>query len=53
MRHQDLETDAQNLLRRLVKTVDKKLQLQVNDGPTPQDPYLSLALSQGPHHATM
>jgi hypothetical protein len=53
MRHQDLETDAQNLLRRIVKTVDKKLQLQVNDGPTPQDPYLSLALSQGPHHATM
>ena len=53
MRHQDLETDAQNLLRRLVKTVDKKLQLQVNDGPTPQDPYLSLALSQGQNHATM
>ncbi len=53
MRHQDLETDAQSLLRKVVKSVDKKLQLQINDGPTPQDPYLALALTQGPLHATM
>jgi hypothetical protein len=53
MRHQDLETDAQTLLRRIVRTVDKKLQMQLNDGPTPQDPFLSLALSRGPQHATM
>jgi hypothetical protein len=53
MRHQDLETDAQHLLRRIVRTVDKRLQLQVNDGPTPQDHLLAVALSQGPHHATM
>jgi hypothetical protein len=53
MRHQDLETDAQNLLRKIVRTVDKKLQLQLNDGPTPQDPYLSVALSRGAHHANM
>lgn len=53
MRHQDLETDAQVLLRKIVKTVDKKLQLQLNDGPTPQDPMLALALSQGQLHATM
>ncbi len=53
MRHQDVETDAQNLLRKIVRTVDKKLQIQLNDGPSPQDPYLSLALTQGAHHATM
>ena len=53
MRHQDLETDAQNLLRKIVKTVDKRLQLQVNDGPTPQDPLLSLALTRGSQHASM
>ena len=53
MRHQDLETDAQNVLRKIVRTVDKKLQLQLNDGPTPQDPYLSLALTQGASHAVM
>lgn len=53
MRHQDLETDAQNLLRRIVRTVDKRLQHQVNDGPTPQDPMLSVALTQGQLHATM
>ena len=53
MRHQDLETEAQNLLRRIVRTVDKRIQLQVNDGPTPQDPMLSVALTSGHQHATM
>jgi hypothetical protein len=53
MRHQDLETEAQNLLRKIVRTVDKRLQLQVNDGPTPQDPLLSVALTRGQQHATM
>ena len=53
MRHQDLETDAQVLLRKIVRTVDKKLQLQLNDGPTPQDPLLSLALTRGSQHASM
>jgi hypothetical protein len=53
MRHQDVETDAQSLLRKIVRTVDKKLQMQLNDGPTPQDPLLSLALSKGQHHAVM
>ena len=53
MRHQDVETEAQNLLRKIVKTVDKRLQLQLNDGPTPQDPLLSVALTRGQQHATM
>jgi hypothetical protein len=53
MRHQDLETEAQHLLRKIVRTVDKRLQLQVNDGPTPQDPMLSVAFTRGPQHATM
>lgn len=53
MRHQDLETEAQNLLRKIVRTVDKRLQLQVNDGPTPQDHLLSVAFTQGHQHATM
>ena len=53
MRHQDLETNAQHLLRRIVRTIDKWLQLQVNDGPTPQDPLLSIALARGQQHATM
>ena len=53
MRHQDLETEAQNLLRKIVRTVDKRLQIQLNDGPTPQDPLLSLALSKGANHASM
>jgi hypothetical protein len=53
MRHQDLETEAQNLLRKIVRTVDKRLQLQLNDGPTPQDPLLSVALTRGAQHATM
>ena len=53
MRHQDLETDAQQLLRKIVRTVDKRLQLQLNDGPTPQDHMLSLHLTQGPQQATM
>ena len=53
MRHQDLETDAQNLLRKIIRTVDKRLQHQVNDGPTPQDPLLSVALTRGHQHATL
>ena len=53
MRHQDVETEAQHLIRKIVRTVDKRLQLQLNDGPSPQDPLLSLALSRGQQHATM
>ena len=53
MRHQDLENDAQTLLRKIVRTVDKKLQLQIQDGPTPQDPFLAAALSRGNQHAVM
>jgi hypothetical protein len=53
MRHQDLETEAQNLLRKIVRTVDKRMQMQVNDGPTPQDPMLAVAFSRGQQHATM
>jgi hypothetical protein len=53
MRHQDVETDAQQLLRKIVRSVDKRLQLQLNDGPTPQDPLLSVHLTQGPQQATM
>src|SRR6185436_13372472 len=53
MRHQDLETDAHNELRKIVRSVDKKLQLQVQDGPTPQDPLLNLQLVQGALQATM
>ncbi len=40
MRHQDLETDAHHELRKIMRSVDKKVQLQVQDGPTPQDPLL-------------
>jgi len=53
MRHQDLETDAHNELRKIVRTVDKKLQLQVQDGPTSQDPLLKLHLSQGTLQAVL
>jgi len=53
MRHQDVETEAQHLIRKIVRTVDKRIQLQLNDGPTPQDPLLSLALTRGQQHATM
>ena len=53
MRHQDLETDAHTQLRKIVRTVDKKIQLQVLDGPTPQDPLLKLHLSQGALQAEM
>ncbi len=53
MRHQDLETEAQNLLRRIVRTVDKRVQIQLNDGPTPQDPLLSVALTRGTQHAVL
>ena|SRR3989337_2756820 len=53
MRQQDLETNAQHALRAIVRSIDKKLQLQVQDGPTPQDPLLMLALSQGTLQATV
>ncbi|MEB2285074.1 MAG: hypothetical protein B6D46_10055 [Polyangiaceae bacterium UTPRO1] len=53
MRHQDLETEAHNLLRKIVRTVDKRLQIQLSDGPTPQDHLLSLGLSRGQQQATM
>lgn len=53
MRHQDLETEAHNLLRKIIRTVDKRLQIQLNDGPTPQDHLLSLGLTRGHHQATM
>ncbi len=53
MRHQDVETEAQNLLRKIVRTVDKRLQLQLNDGPTPQDHLLSVNLTRGQQHVTM
>ncbi len=53
MRHQDLETDAHTQLRKIVRSVDKKIQLMVQDGPTPQDPLLKLHLSQGSLQAEM
>jgi hypothetical protein len=53
MRHQDLETDAQLDLQRIVRSVDKKLQHQVQDGPTSQDPFLTLTISQGQSQASM
>ena len=52
-RHQDLETDAHNELRKIVRSVDKKIQLQVMDGPSPQDPLLSIQLVQGTLQATV
>jgi hypothetical protein len=53
MRQQDLETNAQQELRKIVRSVDKKLHVQVVDGPTPQDPLLLLQLTQGHFSATM
>jgi hypothetical protein len=53
MRQQDLETDAHHELRNIVRSIDKKLQLQIQDGPTPQDPLLLLSLTQGTLQATM
>ena len=53
MRQQDLETEAQNELRRIVRTIDKKVQLQIQDGPTPQDPFVTLTLVQGSLQASM
>jgi hypothetical protein len=47
MRHQDLENDAQHELRRIVRSIDKRLQYQVQDGPSGQDPFLTLTLSHG------
>ncbi len=52
MRHQDLETDAHSELRRIVRTIDKKVQLQVQDGPSPQDPLVTVQLVQGTLQAT-
>jgi hypothetical protein len=53
MRHQDLEHDAQHELQRIIRSIDKKLQHQVLDGPTGQDPFVVLALSQGSLQAQM
>jgi hypothetical protein len=53
MRHQDLETDAHHELRKIVRSVDKRIQLQVLDGPSPQDPLLSIQLGQGTLQATV
>lgn len=53
MRHQELETNAHNELRKIVKTVDKKLTAQIQDGPSPQDPYVTLALTQGSTQGSM
>jgi hypothetical protein len=53
MRQQDLETDAQHELRRIVRSIDKKVQLQIQDGPTPQDPLIMLTLVQGSLQASM
>jgi hypothetical protein len=53
MRQQDLETDAHQHLRKIVRSIDKKLQLQVQDGPTPQDPLVTLALNQGAQQVSM
>lgn len=53
MRHQELETNAHTELRKIVKTVDKKLIAQVQDGPSPQDPYVTLSLVQGNAQVTM
>ena len=53
MRHQDLETGVHTQLRKIVRTIDKKIQLQIQDGPTPQDPLLKLHLSQGSLQAEM
>ena len=53
MRHQELETSAHHELRRIVRSVDKRLSLQIQDGPTPQDPFVMLALSQSAQQVTM
>ncbi len=53
MRVQDLENDAQLDLQRIVRSIDKKMQHQVQDGPTNQDPLLALTLSQGTLQASM
>ncbi|MBI3767071.1 MAG: hypothetical protein HY271_01095 [Deltaproteobacteria bacterium] len=53
MRHQDLETNAHNELRKIIRSIDKKVQLQVQDGPSPQDPLLGIQLVQGTLQATM
>lgn len=53
MRVHDLENDAQLDLQRIVRSIDKKVQHQVHDGPTTQDPFLVLTLNQGSIQASM
>ena len=53
MRQQDLETDAHHELRRIARTVDKKVHLQIQDGPSPQDPLITLLLTQGTLQASI
>jgi hypothetical protein len=53
MRHQDLETDAHTALRKIVRSIDKKVTLQVQDGKSPQDPMLNLTLTQGTLQASV
>jgi len=53
MRHQDLDTEAQHDLRAIVRSVDKKIQMQVQDGRSPQDQFVTVGLSQGSAQASM
>jgi len=53
MRQQDLENVAQHALRKIVRSIDKKLLLQLHDGPSPQDPFVTLTLTQGMLQASM
>ena len=53
MRAQDLETDAQLDLQRIVRSIDKKMHHTVHDGPTGQDPFLVVTLGQGALEASM
>ena len=53
MRHQELDVDAQQVLRAIIRSVDKKLSYQVQDGRSPQDPMVMLALTQGTLTASM
>src|SRR5262245_32151513 len=53
MRHQELDVDAQQALRAIIRSVDKKLQYHLQDGRSPQDPMVVLAFSQGTLTASM
>jgi hypothetical protein len=53
MRQQELDAAAHQELRKIVRSVDKKLQMHVQDGKTSQDPMLILAFTQGSTQATM